>query len=120
MVVELNLAQPLAAQRRDRGRQGVVGVVLLRLARTEHADSRRQRRRDVDDVFARGHQLLSQQVAQTARRLDRPPPLREQRRPLQQVHALLFRGSDPELGELGLVAVDSHRGVGPLVGVDAD
>jgi hypothetical protein len=104
MVVELNRAQPLAPQRRNAGRQGVVEVVVLRLARTEHAHSRRQRRRDIDDVFARGHQLLSQQVAQTARRLDRPSPLREQCRRLQQDHALPFRGPDPELGEPGLVA----------------
>ncbi|HEY2812706.1 MAG TPA: hypothetical protein VGJ03_04500, partial [Acidimicrobiales bacterium] len=64
--------------------------------------------------------LLGQQVAQTAGRRDRPPPLREQCRPFQQLPALLFRGPDRQLGDFGFVAVDSHRGVRPLVRIDAE
>jgi hypothetical protein len=59
-------AQTLRAQGGDRHRQGVVGIVLIRTTRAEQADSRGQRRRDVDDVLSSVDELLGQQVAETA------------------------------------------------------
>ena len=52
-----------------------MGIALGRLGRVQHPHPGRQRRRHVDHVLTRRHQLLRQQITQTRRRLDRPPPL---------------------------------------------
>jgi hypothetical protein len=62
-----NGSKSRCAQGSDGHRQGVVGVVLVRSPRRQHPDPGRQRRRHVDHVLARRHQLLGEQVAEPAR-----------------------------------------------------
>ena len=69
-------ARPIGAQRGDRDRQGVVGVVLVRPSRAQHPHPRRQRGRHIDDALAGGDELLGQQIAEPAGGLDRPRPRR--------------------------------------------
>ena len=57
------------------------GVVLVRPARRQHPDPRRQRRRHIQHLFTRRDELLGEQIAEPASRLDRPRPLPEPCRP---------------------------------------
>jgi hypothetical protein len=50
--------EPSVAEPGDRGCEGVVGVVLRRLGRTEQPHPGREGRWDVDHVFAGGEELL--------------------------------------------------------------
>ena len=59
-------------QRGDRYRPGIVRVVLIRLPRREHPDSRCQHRRHVHHLLASGDQLLGQQIAEPAGSFHRP------------------------------------------------
>jgi hypothetical protein len=108
------------AQRRDRHREGVVGIVLVGAARTQDPHPGRQRRRHVQHVLAGGHELLGQQIPESAGRLDRPRPLFEGRRPLEQLVELATTRPHLQLRKLCFVAVDHDRGVRPLVGIDTD
>ena len=97
-----------------------MGVGLVGGTRVEQARPRRERRRHVEDDLAGGNQLLGQQRARSRRCLDRPGARLEGRRPRQEPLALMAVGTDTQLGEQLLVAVQHCRGVGPLVGVDSD
>jgi len=113
-------AQSLRPQRRDGGGQGVVEVVLLGLARAEHPDPCRQGGRHVDDVFARGHELLGQQEPEPVGRLDGPATIRKVDRPFEEALDLMTVCFHRQLAECCLFFVDRHRSVGCLVRVDAD
>src|ERR1039458_9597880 len=104
----------------DGHRKRVVRVVLVGVTRAEDSDPRGQRRRHIEDLFARVHQLLGQQVAQATSRLDSPGALAERFRPGQQLRCLLARSSHSDLGQLLFVAADGYCRVGRLVGVDPD
>ena len=67
VVVGSDLAQTSLAQRGDGRRESVVGIVLLRASRAQHAHSRCQGRRHVEHLLAGGDQLLGQQIAETGR-----------------------------------------------------
>ncbi len=114
-------SQRRCPQRGHRHRQRVVGVVLVRSSRAQHPDPRRQRGRHVDDVLARRDELLGQQIAEPAGRLDRPRPLLERLRPRQQLrhlaNAWLAPCTTPSSSSL---AADRHRGVRRLVRVDTN
>ena len=69
--------QPVVAQRHDRGGPGVVRVGLVGAARVEQPDPCRQGRRHVEHRLAGGDELLGQQRAEPAGRLDRPGAGRE-------------------------------------------
>ena len=120
MVVFGHRPQPRSPQRRDGDGQGVVGVVLLRLARTEQPHPRRQRRRHVHDVLPDGEELLGEEVTEPAGRLDGPQPLGIVDGPLEQPLDLQAVGPKRQLPELVLRVVDGHRRVGGLVRIDAD
>ena len=79
-----NACQVRRPQRRDRDRAGVVGIVLVRLPRAEHAHAGGQRGGHVEGGFAGGDELLGEEVAAAAGALDRPGPLLERRGPRQQ------------------------------------
>lgn len=120
VIVAADVAEATLTQGGDRRGQGVVGIVLRRLARTEHPDPSRQCRGHVEHLLAGRHQFLGQQVAEPGRRLDGEASLRIGLGPAQQLLALVPGRADSHLGQLGLLAVDGHRRVGPLVRVHAD
>ena len=120
VVLGHDAAQSLRPQRGDGGGQGVVGVVLLGLARTEHSNPGRQGGRDVDDVFAGGDELLGQQEPEPVGRLDGPASLRKVDRPFEETLDLVTVCLHRQLAECCLFFVDRHRSVGRLVRVDAD
>ncbi len=77
VVIRTDPGQPIRTQRRDRHRPGIIGVVLLRLARSQHPNPRRQHRWHIEHGLASRDQLLRQQIAEPVRRLDRPFPILE-------------------------------------------
>jgi hypothetical protein len=77
MIIGSYSSQTAMTQRRDRGGQRVVGIVLRRLTRAQHPHPRRQRRRDINHVLAGSDELLGEEIAEPVGRLDRPPPLVE-------------------------------------------
>jgi hypothetical protein len=74
VVLDADRAQPTMPQPGDGSRQRIVAVVLGGLGRAQQPDPRRQRRRNVYNLLAGANQLLRQQFAQPAGRLDRPGP----------------------------------------------
>jgi len=120
MIIGAHRGQVVGAECCDRDRAGVVGVVLLRLPRAQHAHSRRPNWGHIDHVLARRDELLGEEIAQSMGRLDRPRPLLEPVRPLAQTHGLGRTRSDTDLVEDMFVAIDSDSGVGALVRVDPD
>ena len=80
-----HLAAGPGPQRRDRHRQGVVRVVLVRVTGLQQPHPGRQLRLNVQDPLAGGDELLGQQPAQPGGALDRPGPLRPRRRPRHQL-----------------------------------
>jgi len=107
-------------QRRDRDRVTVVRVVLVRAAGPKHPHPRRQRRGHVQHPFTGADELLRKQIADTAGAFHRPRTRLEPVRPRQQLRDLRLRRAHLDRGELHVVAVDRHRGVGPLVRIDTD
>ena len=108
------------AERRHGHRPGVVGIVLLRPAAAQQPDPRRQGGGHVDDILPSGEELLGEQIAQPAGRLHRPRPFLELGRPPEELLRLTAGRPDFEPGQFRLSRVDGHRGVRPLVGIDAD
>jgi len=113
-------SHPIRAQRRHSDRSSVVGIVLLGATRTQHPHPRRQHRGDIDHRLTGSDELLGDQIAQPAGRLHRPRPLSEALRPRTEPLHLDLRRSDLDLVEDLFVVVDGDRGVGRLVGIDAD
>ena len=77
-----------------RGRTGVVRVGPVGPAGVEEPNPGRQRRRHVEHPLAGGDELLSQQRAETASRLDRPGSWRERLSEPQQPVGLAAVGVD--------------------------
>jgi hypothetical protein len=86
----------------------------------QHPDPGGQSGRQIENFLAGCHQLLGQQVAQTARGLDGSDAGVERGGPLQQLVDLAASRSHPRVSKLGLSVVDGYRGVRTLVGIDAD
>jgi hypothetical protein len=105
-VLDHHRAQPRVTQRRDRSRQGIVGVVLRPAPRTQEVDLGRQPRRNVDHVLPGPDQLLGQQEHQPARGLDGPGPFGERRGERQQLTDLAAARADRQPGQLTLITVD--------------
>ena len=120
MVLAGDHPQARVAQGHDGGRAGVVGIGLVDRSRVQQPRPRRQRRRHVNDHLAGGDELSGQQGAGAGGSLDRPSAGRERCRPCQQTLMLAAVGTDAQLGNRVLVAVEGRRGVGPLVGVDSN
>jgi hypothetical protein len=120
MIGRLDRSEPRRSLGGDGHGQCVVRVVLVGLSGTKHSHPRSQGGRHIKDPFAGTHQLLGQQVAEPAGRLDSPGALTERLRPGQQLHDLLAGGPDFELGQLLFVTADGHSRVGRLVRVDPD
>ena len=78
----------LGPQRRDRHRQRVVRVVLVRVTSLQQPHPGRQLRLNVQYPLAGGDELLGQQAAQPGGALHRPGPLRPRRRPRHQLPGL--------------------------------
>src|SRR5439155_8791538 len=67
-----------------------------------------------------GDELLRQQIADTARTLHRPRPVRETGRPTNKLIDLSGRRAHLDRGELHIVAINRDRSVRPLVRIDPD
>ena len=98
----------------------VVVVGLVRVPRPQHPNPRGQHRRNVKPGLAASNKLLSNQVAETVRGLDRPFPFLEPCRPRAEPVRLDSRSSKFELIEHLFVVVDRDRGMGCLVWIDSD
>jgi len=121
VILAADRAQLAMPQPGDRSRQRIVGVVLAGLGRAQQPDPRRQCRRNIHDVLAGAHQLLRQQLAQPAGRLDRPGPFEaEWCRPGQQPLGLASISHHLQLGDGLFVAVDRDSRMCRLVRVDPD
>lgn len=120
MVGGLDRSEPGRAESGNGHRQRIVGVVLIGSSRSQHPHPRGQRRRHIEDLFARADELLGQEITHATGGLDGPSPLAEGLGPGQQLLCLLRGGSHPDLGQLLLITADGHCGVGCLVGVDPD
>jgi hypothetical protein len=104
----------------DSDRVGVIGVVLVRTTGREHSDARGQGGRDVEHLLTSRHELLGQQVAHPAGRLDGPLPLLERLGPAHPLFDLTTGGAHLDARDLIFSLVDGHRRVRCLVGVDPD
>ena len=82
VIIGAHRGEVVGAECCDRDRAGVIGVVLLRLPRPQHAHSRRTNWWDVDNRFAGRDELLGEQVAESVGGLDRPRSLLEPVGPL--------------------------------------
>lgn len=71
-------------------------------------------------MLSRIDELLGQQVAETARRLDGPDALSEGFGPGQQLGRLLTRGPHRDFGHFTFLTADGHGCMALLVGVDPD
>ena len=73
VVLDPDRDQRRRPQRRDRDGPCIVRIILLRSTAPQQPDPRRQRRRNVHDVFTRREELLRQEIAEPTRGLNRPP-----------------------------------------------
>jgi len=108
------------AQRGDRHRPGIIGVVLVHIPGSQQPDPRAELGRHIQHPLTRALQLLGQQMPRAAGALDRPGPLRPGRGPHQQPLRLGSAGGYPQLTQRLLGRADRHRGVRGLVRIDPD
>ena len=85
------------AQRGDRHRAGIVGIVLVHVPGRQQPHPGGQLGRHVQHPLTRGQQLPGQQMTQPAGAFHRPGPLGPRPRPLQQPLGLDSRGAHPQL-----------------------
>ena len=116
MVGHLDAAQARGPKGSHGDRVGVVRVVLIGTTGGEHPDPRGQSGRNVEHLFATCHELLGQQVAHPAGRLDGPPPLLEGLGPTHELFDLTTSGTHLDAGDLIFSLIDGHRRVRCLVG----
>jgi hypothetical protein len=116
----LDSPQTRGAQRGDGGRPGVVGIVLVRVACGQQPRSGCERGGHVDDGLARRDELLGEQIAESAGRLDRPRTRRERFRPRHQLLDLAATGAHLLSVELFLAPAYRYRGVRRLVRINTD
>ena len=119
MVIGDHLTAAPGAQCRDRDGQGVVRVVLVRIA-LQQPDPGGQLGLHVQDLLPGGDELLGDQMAQASGAFHRPGPLRPRRRPGDQLLSLNSRSADPQLAQRLLRRIDDHRRVRALVRVHPD
>ena len=110
----------LRAQRRDRNRQGIVRVVLIRVPGFQQPDPGGQLGLHVQHPLAGRDQLLGQQPAQPASPLDSPGPPGPRCRPRHELIRLGLRGAYPQFAQRLLRRADHHRRMRALVRVDTD
>ena len=108
----------LSGDERDRACVDAVGLAAV--SRVEGPHPRREGRGHIDDMLARGDELLGQQLAQAAGALDAPAALGPLLRPAQQLLRCRAGCSQSDRGGLDGPGTDRGRGVGSLVRVDAD
>jgi hypothetical protein len=120
VITATNLVQARCAQRRDRDRPRIVGIVFVRSARAQPSHSCRQRHRHIHDQFTRRDELLAQQIPEAARRLDRPGSLFEPCCPTQQLVDLTSSRTHHHRCQLDFVAINRDSSVRPLVRIDTD
>ena len=120
VVSHLDVAQARSPKGRHRDRVSIVGVVLVGTTGREYSNARGKGGRDVEHLFTPCHELLGQQVAHPAGRLDGPPPLLEGLGPAHELFDLTTGGTHLDAGDLAFSLVDGHRRVRCLVGVDPD
>jgi hypothetical protein len=110
--------QTAMTQRDDRCGPRGVRVGLVGATRIQQPHARRQRGRHINNLFARGDELLRQQRAEPSRRLDRPGPRRKRFREPQQPITLASIRDNPNLADDAFLIVEHRRGVRPLMRVD--
>jgi hypothetical protein len=120
VVIGDHLTAAPGTQRRDRDRQGVVRVVLVRIAGLQQPDPGGQLGLHVQDPLPGGGELLGEQVTQAAGAFHRPGPLRPRRRPGDQLLSLSSRSADPQLTQRLFRQIDDHRRMRALVRVYPD
>ncbi len=120
VVSRFDAAQARGPKGGDGDRVGVIGIVLVGTTGGEHSDARGQGGWDVEHLFALRHELLGQQVAQSAGRLNGPPPLLEGLGPADELFDLTTGRTHLEAGDLIFSLVDGHRRVRCLVRVYPD
>jgi len=81
VIIGPGLPDPGRAQRRDRHRPGIAGIVLVHIASGQQPDPRAELGRHIQHPLTRSQQLLAQQMTQAAGAPDRPGPLRPGRGP---------------------------------------
>ena len=108
------------AQRGHGDRAGVILVVLVRRPARQQPDPGAELGLHVEDLLAGRDELLGQHVAQAARALDRPGPVRPAGGPFQQPDGLPGRGPYRQLAQRHLGRVDRYRRVRRLVRVHSD
>ena len=106
------------AERRDRDR--VAGVVLAAVAGGQLPHPSGELGRHVDDLFAVGDELLSEDSADPGGAFDRPTPLRPPLGEAAQGPVALGAGWEPLLGEELATLVNGDGGVAVLVEVNPD
>jgi hypothetical protein len=104
----------------DRHRDRVVSIALAAMADRQHPHPGSQLGRHVQDLLAVADQPLGHCAADAVGALDRPAALRPALGPLAQLLVAVDGGEDALLAEQLAVLVERGRGVGGLVGVDAD
>jgi hypothetical protein len=120
VIVGPDLPDTGRAQRRDRDRAGIAGVVLVHITGGQQPDPRTELGLDIQHPLTRGQQLLGQQVAHPPGTLDCPGALRPGRSPPQQLIRLPGAGTYPQLTQFLLGRADHHRRVRGLVRIDPD
>ena len=120
VVIGDHLAADPGPQRRDRYRQGIVGVVLVRVPGLQQPHPGRQLGLHIQHPLTGGGELLGEQAPQASGAPGRPGPLRPRRRPPDELPRLASGGSDPELAQRFFCRADHHRRVRALVRVHAD
>lgn len=120
VVLGCHRAHVFGAQRGDRHRAGVVGVVLIGVAGGQQPYPGSQFRLHIQDNFAGGHELLGQQVAEASGTLDGPSAPWPLLRPGHQPVGLVGRRAHPQLAQHLFGLVDRHCGVRSFVGVNTD
>ena len=105
------------AQRRDRRRPGIAGIVLAGVPGLQQPHPGGQPGRHIQHLLPGGDQLPSQQVPRPGGALRRPGPPRPPRRPRQQP-ARDGQAPYPHPAQRLLARADRHRGVRALVRAD--
>ena len=120
MILTFDDAKVVVTQRNDRGRPGVVAVVLVAVPRVQDPHPGRQLRGNINDGLADRNELLSQQRARACRALDRPQPRRLRHREGQQPIDLPAVGNQMQFVDDHLLVVENCGRVGPAVRVDSN
>jgi hypothetical protein len=120
MILGEHQARRLGAQRRDRHRQGVIRVVLVRVPGLQQPHPGGQLGRHVQHLFPGGDQLLGQQMPDPGGAFHRPGPLRPRLRPRHQLGCLRQARRYPHPAQRLLARPDRHRRVRALMRVDPD